>query len=613
MQSPLKRRPAIAFISLVLAQAAGAQQPPIFEGNETVVTAGRIPQRLSDTLRDVIVITARDLENAGQLTLGQVLQLYGGVEMSSNGGPGSASAVFIRGANSAHSLVLVDGMRLQSATTGTTALENIPVSEIDRIEIVPGPVSGLYGSDAIGGVIQVFTRSGRYSPGASMAAAVGSYGTGSLNASLSGAAGDTWYTVAGGWLETTGFSATKPSVPFGQYNPDKDGYRNANFSAKLDHRFMPGQEAGASVLYSKGESHFDSGPDTDPRIEQSLTSYSLHSRNQLTQAWESMLRIGSSRDDSSALNTGFPGDFRTDQDQVLWQNTLRFGTTSVIAGLEYLREDVATSTPYPVTSRTIRSAFAGVTGDYGNHGVQLNVRRDDNSQFGEPTSGSAAYGYRITPEIKLRAAIGKAFHAPSFNDLYYPGFGNPDLKPEQSRSREIGMDYAAGAQRVSATYFDNRITDLISFAFDPSTSSYFPVNVAKARIRGAELSYDARWRGTQVRALLTLQDPKSEDSGRLLQRRAKQHGSITARRDFGPWTFGAELLASGARFDSAGESPASRLHGYAVANVTAARRIADAWSVELRWNNVGDVDYELVQGYNTPGSNVLLTLKWDPK
>ena len=248
----------VACAMLAWMQSAGAQQPPVFEGNETVVTAGRIPQRLSDTLRDVVVITARDIEQSGQLTLGQVLQLYGGVEMTSSGGPGSASSVFIRGANSSHTLVLVDGMRLQSATTGTTALENIPLAQIERIEIVPGPVSGLYGSDAIGGVIQIFTKSGRYSSGAMASAAVGSYGTRSANASLSAGARDTPFTISGGWYDTTGFSATKPSVPFDQYNPDKDGYRNSNFSAKLGHHFRPGQELCASVLYSRGETHYDS-------------------------------------------------------------------------------------------------------------------------------------------------------------------------------------------------------------------------------------------------------------------------------------------------------------------------------------------------------------------
>ncbi len=614
MERSIRRKyPGIALAAALAAHAACAQQDVgVPEGAETVVTAARMAQAAPEALRATTVITRRDIENAGQLTLGEVLQLYGGVELATNGGPGGASAVFIRGANSAHSLVLVDGMRVQSATTGTTAFENLPLAEIERIEIVPGPVSGLYGSDAIGGVIQIFTKGARHAPAPALSAGAGSYGTRSLAATWGGAAGDTTFGVSAGWSRTDGFSATGPTVPFGQFNPDDDGYRNANASAKVEHAFGPGQALGASALYSRGVSRFDSGPDTDPRTEQALSSYAIHSRNRLASHWESLLRVGTSRDDSSTLDAGYPGEFRTDQDQVLWQHTVRLDATSVVAGVEYLRERVATSTDYSVSRRTIRSAFAGMIGEYGSHRVQLDLRRDDNSQYGAPISGSVAYGYRITPEAKVRAAYGKAFHAPSFNDLYYPGFGNPALRPETGRSREVGFDYAAGTRRFAATWFDNRISELIVFAFDPASQSFLPVNVARARIRGLELSASARWRGTRVKAMLTLQDPESEDTGSMLQRRARRHGSLAADRAFGPWTLGAELVASGPRFDSADESPDSRLHGYAVLNLTVVRRLTPAWSAELRWNNVGDTAYERVRGYHTPGSNALLTLRWNP-
>ena len=598
--------------ALALAQAAGAQQPPVYEGGETVVTGGRIPQKLSDALRSVVVITASQIEASGQLTLGEVLQLYGGVEMASNGGPGSPVAIFMRGANSTHTLVMLDGMRLQSATSGTTAFENIPPSQIERIEIVPGPVSGLYGSDAIGGVIQIFTKSGRYSPGASVSAAVGSYGTRSLDASFTGARERTEYAVSAAHVQTDGFSATNPGVPFGQYNPDDDGYRNASLSAKVLHHFDASNELGAAALYSRGSAHFDDGPANDSHTDQGLTTWSIHSRNQLTGAWESLLRVGSSRDDSTSF-AAFPGAFRTDENQALWQNTYRLGGAALVAGAEYLGQEVAASADFTTTKRTIRSIFAGVTGDYGDHGIQANVRRDDNSQFGAPTSGSVAYGYRFAPGARARLAYGKAFHAPTFNDLYYPGFSNPALVPEQSRNREVGLDYEAGTQRIAATYFDNRISDLIVFVFDPVTFEGAPVNLAKARIHGLELSYRGRWLGTWVRAQLTVQDPRSEPDGLLLQRRAKRHASVSATRDTGPWRFGVELYANGERFDSADESPASRMHGYALVNLTAERRLGNDWSIALRWNNVGDTKYELAQGFNTPGSNVLLTVKWTPQ
>jgi vitamin B12 transporter len=609
----LRSAPAILTIAaLAPLDGALAQEPPVTRGSETVVTAGRIVQPLADTLRPVVVIHARDIEQSGQLTLPEVLQQFGGVEIASNGGAGGAASVFMRGANSAHTLVLVDGIRLGSATTGTTAFENIPLAQIERIEIVSGPASSLYGSDAIGGVIQIFTKSGRYSPGATVQAGIGGDATRSLRASASGTAGGTELTVSAGYLATDGFSAGRPTLPFGGYNPDDDPYRNSSFSAKVAHRPDPRHELGASVMHSRGTAHFDSGPGTDDRTEQSLTSAAVHSRNQFTAGWESLLRVGTGRDDSESLETAFPGRFTTRQNQASWQNTLRLGDHSAIAGIEYLAQEVEASTPYDVTRRTVRSAFAGFTGNWGDHALQADVRRDDNSQFGTPGTGSVAYGYRVSPDLRLRAAWGKAFHAPSFNDLYYPGFGNPALAPERSRSGEAGLEWSAAGQRFVATAFDNRISDLIVFVFDPADYSYLPQNIAEARIKGLEMSWEGRLLDSRIRARATWQDPKSRDGGYQLQRRAKQFGSVTASRAFDGWTAGVEVVGSGARYDSSDESADSRMAGYAVANLTLSRALADGWRLEARWNNVFDRDYELAKGYATPGSNLFVAVSWTP-
>ena len=602
-----------ACVAAALAQGVSAQQAPVFPGSETVVTAARLPQRLSDALRNVTVITAQDIEQSGQLTLTQVLQQFGGLEIASNGGHGNASSVFIRGANAAHTLVLVDGVRLQSATLGTTAFENIALAQIERIEIVPGPVSGLYGSDAIGGVIQIFTKSKRSTPAAEVSASLGSYATRSLKGAASTTVGNTDLTLSAGYFETDGFSATKPTISFGRFNPDDDGYRNSSLSGKVAHRLNPGNEIGASVFYSDGEAHFDNGPTTDNRTDQKLSVYSVYSQNQLAEGWQSLVRIGASRDDSASLGAASVDEFKTDQTQATWQNTFALGrNTSLVAGAEYLEQEIATTTDYEATRRTIKSLFAGLNGDYGNHGVQASLRRDDNSQFGAPTTGSIAYGYRITPAVRLRGAYGTAFHAPSFNDLYFPGFGNPDLKPERSRNREVGFDYQGEQQRFTATYFDNRITDLIVFTFDPASGSSRPENVSESRIRGTELAYSGRILDTQLRAKLTVQKPETEPAGFQLQRRAKRHGSVMAARAFGAWRIGAEMVASGERFDSATESAASRMAGYALFNLSVAYALSPEWSIDARWDNVGDKEYELARGFNTPGSNVLVSVKWSP-
>jgi len=280
------------------------------------------------------------------------------------------------------------------------------------------------------------------------------------------------------------------------------------------HRFAGGHEVGASAFVSDGVARFDNGPGSDDRTEQRLSAYSAHVQAQLSPAWRTLLRAGTSRDEAESLDTAFGGRFVTDQAQALWQNTFALGkTAALVAGAEYVRQEIDTTTVYAVTSRRIVSLFAALNLDHGPHAVQASVRRDDNSQFGSPTTGSVAYGYRFTPELRARAAYGTAFHAPSFNDLYFPDFGNPSLRPERSTNREAGLDWESGAHRLSAVYFDNRIRDLVVFVFDPVTFIGLPENLEQARIRGTDLGYAGRLYGTSVRAKLTLQDPVAEPSG----------------------------------------------------------------------------------------------------
>ena len=569
-----------------------------------VVTATRFPQARSQTLQPVTLITAEDIAASGQQTLLDVLQALGGVEVAANGGFGQPSSVFMRGANPGHTLILVDGMRISSATAGTTAVENIPLAQIERIEVVPGEMSSLYGSDAVGGVIQIFTKGGKDTPAGAASVGAGTYGTYSASGSLRRALGDTQLSVNAAYFDTAGFDATRPSLPFAQHNPDRDPYRNASVSAKLAHSVSDLHELGATAFQSQGTTHFDAGPSTDDVNRQTLSAYSVYSRNQVTGIWKSLVRLGESTDDSTLSGT-FPGFFTTRQPQLTWQNDIGIGPGTAIAGLEYVTQHVASDTPYNQTYRSIRSAFAGYAGHLGPHSWQVNLRQDDNSQFGNHGSGLFGYAYSITTALRLRASTGTAFKAPTFNDLYFPGFSNPGLRPERSRSREAGLNYERAGQRFSATYFDNRISDLI--VLDPA---FTPQNLAGARIRGTELAYQAFAGPWQWRARATFQDPIDETTGTLLPRRARQFGSLAVQHARGPWKLGGEILASGARFDTAGEDPATRMHGYALLNLTAAYAINRSTTVRARWNNVFDRDYELAQNFNTAGSNVFVALQY---
>ena len=596
---------ALAAVAAASALAAEPDSADSTTADPVVVTATRTPESLSATIRPVELITSDVIQRSGQDSLTELLQQQANVEVTANGGAGQTSGVFLRGANSSHTLVLLDGIRLNNAAGGTTAFENLPPSQIARVEIVPGPMSSLYGSDALGGVIQLFTQRWPDAPRATGSVGYGSYDTAMVNGGVSAGTENTGFTLSAGYIDTTAFSATNSNEPFGFFNPDDDGYRNTSVSGNLVHRFAPDQELGFNLFYSNGRTHFDSGPTSDDINNQTIGVYSAYSRNRLTPWWQSLVRVGVSQDDL-VIDGSFPGDLDSNQTQATWQNdfTTRFGT--VVAGIELLRQEVGGTTVFAVDERDVYSAFAGYTAELGPHTLSASVRNDDNSQFGSQTTGALGYALRLSPELRLRASAGTAFRAPTFFDLYYPGFRNPDLEPEDGQSWEAGIEYRKGQQRVGATYFQNRITNLIVF----DSATFRPVNLGEASINGVELAYDGVLFGLELQARLTLQHPINDITDKRLPRRADLFGNAGIARSFGPLRVGAEVAGAGARFDSIDESPSSEMDGYVLLNLVATYSIARSWNVELRWNNVLNEQYELAKGYNTPGSNVFLSVQY---
>ena len=509
---------------------AFAEDISTYDLGKLVVTATRTPTPVRELLNDISVITQEDTQRAGQASLPELLRTVPGVEFTSNGGAGTNSSVFIRGANANHTLVLIDGMRINSATTGTTALEKIPLAQIDHIEILRGPGSSLYGSEAIGGVIQIFTKSGTATP---------SFHLGGGNGKL----GETNFNLEVAHESTDSFSAIGDPAS-SSYNSDNDPYRNTSASLKLSHRLNDRHEFGATGFYSNGKGHFDASRIYDSRNNQTLAAYGFYSRNRFLPHWQSQLQIGRSFDDLRSLSTTTWTKFRTDQEQLSWQNDFETGAGRFTLGTEHNWQHVTSTTRYTVTKRNVHSYFTGYQGRFGAHSMQLNARNDDNSQFGSHTTGSAAYGYQFAPAWRASASIGTAFRAPSFNELYFPNYGVATLRPEKAVNKEIGAHYDQGAQHVSLVYFENRITDLIN-------SGSVVSQTQRARITGSTLSYQGRVEAFNVRASTTWQRPIDESNGTLLQRRAKQTASIGFDRPFGAWSAGMDVLASGYRYDRA--------------------------------------------------------------
>ena len=592
---------------LVLSPAARAQitEPPNRLDN-VVITATRTAQPLESTFAQAIIIPRDEIESAGVASLAELLQRKAGLEIRATGGPGQPSGVFIRGANSTHTLVLVDGLRVASSTSGATAFENIPLDLIERIEVVKGPLSSLYGSDAIGGVIQIFTRNAGRSQLTS-ATGFGSDSTAAFNAGFTVTEGKTALTLDAGYQQSKPNSATNPAAF--SYNPDRDPYKNTHALVKFTQTLWQGETIGLTAWQSRGKTHFDDGGGVGPTPvnKQTLSGYQVTSENNFSAEWKSRLIVGQTADDI-VITSQYPGTFKTVQNQASWFNEFKTVTGYMSAGIEWRGEKLTSDTVYDARKRDTASLFAGYLEKLGPSQFEFALRRDEEAQFVRRNTGSVSYGYLLTAGISTYARAGRAFRAPSFNDLYYPGFSNAALKPERSDQAEAGVRLRGTGQqkyRLDVTYFENRIDDLI--VFDPV--SFLPQNLKRARIRGWELQAETRFVGMTVKAALTLQRPQDRDTGNQLRSRAKHFGVLSGARNFGKWDVSADIVASGARFDAGNEAVATRMGGYAVVNANLRYRVDKTWSVELVGQNLANKKYELAQGYNTPSRSIFVSVK----
>lgn len=590
-----------------------AVQPMI--ADETVVTASRILQPQNAVIADTTVITSEEIRRAGAQSLIELLQAQPGVEINNNGGPGKVSGIFLRGTNTDHIVVLIDGMRVNSATTGTTAFENIPLAQIEKIEILRGPASSLYGADAIGGVIQIFTRKGEGAPRFHAGAGYGSYNTKTAEAGVSGSVNDTSFALNVSSLDTDGFSSYRTSGPRFR---DDDGYRNLAFSGSLSHEIAAGHEIGIRLYQSEGHTNFDSrfnATNFSDHANLYQLSYSVYSKNQLATNWFSTLKAGEGIDETESFMEFGRSYFKTRQRQYSWQNdvVLPVGTLTLL--YDKLEQRIETTAGFQTNARDNEAYMIGYVADMGSHSVQANYRSDHNSQFGTNDTGNLGYGYRFNQYWRATASYGTAFKAPSLNDLYFPFFGNPDLQPEKSRNMEASVRYEDDNRNLSFTVYENRIRDLIAI----DLMLFQPFNVNDARIQGMTLAGGQRWANWQLRGNIDVQSPRDENTDEMLVRRANRHASFNLSREWGDWRFGGEMVASSMRYNDAQNT--QRLPGYAIFNLTADYEINSDWKLYARINNLLDKDYTLAYDgdpsaggfvYNTAGTNLFINVRYSP-
>jgi vitamin B12 transporter len=611
--SRLPSRSKLRWLVAPIACAAHAQQAPPVPLPPVVVTAARAPQSLDRLVADVTVIDAEEIARSGAQGLVELLQRQPGVEVTQNGGPGATSGVFLRGANRGQTVLLVDGMRVASASVGAPSFEAVPLDRIERIEILRGPASSLYGADAIGGVIQVFTK--QPASGASLDASAG-YGTYDTRTASTGATlvlGAARLAVSAGGRRSDGFDATDDSASPFVRNPDRDGYQSEDYSARVVFAIAPGHELSAGVQRNRLDAQFDGSPDFDDRTLTTLAIWQVASRNRLAEGWTSHLQLGETRDDSVSRTAYGDFPFLTLQRQLKWQHDVDVPHGVLSVAYERREESIDEDAGFAVTKRTTNAVVGVWQFSLDTHALQVNLRRDDSSQYGGQTTGAIAWGWRFAPEWRVTAGYATAFKAPSFNDLYYPGFSDPDLRPERARNVEAGLRWSGtqGDWRAAAgvTAWHNDVSDLIVFQCDAAFACA-PRNVSDATLAGATIVVGAAWQATSLQFSLDLQDPTDDATGNLLPRRAQRHGALALAHALGPLRLGAEVVASSHRYDDAENR--RRLAGYAIINLTAEWAAGKGVTVLARADNVGDRDYELAAGYATGGARAFIGVRWQP-
>ena len=469
-----------------------------------VTTPLRVPEKAKNVIADTTVITSDEIERAGLSSLPQLLQQQPGIEVTNLGGPGKTSSVNIRGTSSTHSIILIDGLRVGSSTTGTSAIENIPLSQIEKIEIVRGPVSSLYGQDGIGGVIQIFTKKGKKGFHPYVSAGYGRYKTKEVAAGISAGNDSTSFAINLAGINTDAFSAFVPndSKASNTQNIDKDNYKNRSVSSSLSHQFNEEIKIDFQYFLSTGNNMFDNryanfdATYIDYKDKTKQEAYSVMLTGNISDNWESSLRIGKSSDLYSAQQkydndnfeyiAGEVDKYKTSEYQLAWQNNINLDYGSLVLLYDFLKEEIDTTQPYDKNKRTNNGLVVGYNIQHEKHTIQTSLREDFNSQYDNETTGSIGYAYQINPEWRISSSYGTAFVAPSFNYLYWASgtsaLGNPDLKPEKSQNIEASLRYQDSSSSISLTGYQNTIDDFIIYDYISAGNRENTRNINEAKI-----------------------------------------------------------------------------------------------------------------------------------
>lgn len=579
---------------------------------ETVVTATRTETRQNELATAMTVYTRQDIEKLQVRTLPELLKGTPGVDMVQSGGYGKDTNVYLRGTNSDHVLVLIDGIKAGSVTTGTTAFQFIPIDQIERVEITRGPQSSLYGSEAIGGVIQIFTRKGGNSerPNIALEAGGGSYDTYNGSAAVNGKLGKAWYSLGASQFGSQGINALSGVSVANGYNPDRDGYNNTSLNAKTGYRFDNGAELEAFFLRAEGETEIDNSIiGTTEFVNQTLGATA---KGDFTETWRSTLRVGQSVDDADQFRHAgqFYSRFNTTRWNASWLNELALHKDHQLTlGTDYRFDEIDSTTRYAETSRYDVGAFAELHSRiFDRHFLNASLRWDENQAFGDSVTGNFGWRFNWDYGLSAFASFGNAFKAPTFNQLYFPGFGNANLRPEKSTNFEAGFAGRHAWASWELRAYHTNIEDLIVFSGTPFTAR----NIGKAQIDGIEAEISTPIFGWNNKLSMSLMTPKDRQTNARLPRRVTETLSYDVSRSFGDFDIGAAVLAQGERFDNdRNGNPTVRLGSFMTADLRTAYRIDKNWMLSAKLNNMFDKRYQTVNAYNSFGRNFYFSIHYN--
>ena len=582
-----------SFVALSVISAATAHADSVSDQSAIlsplVITATLTPVSVADSLSSVTVIDREEIIAQQAQEISELLAAQPGVDISSNGGYGKTTSIYMRGASSESTKFLLDGIPLYSATSGGAPFENIPTSLIDRLEIVRGPKATLYGADAAGGVIQAFLPQAGDEKQLDISLGGGSFGTTTVDATLSGASDKSQYLLSVGTLKTDGDVVKK-----GQ---EEQGYDNDNILLNLGHDFSNGARVSGLVMNSEGRNHYV-GDENDYQVQVIGLGVSLP----ITEQWDTEIKLSQSRNESTTLSSGDTYDTKTQTAR--WSNTLWAGNHEYVVGAETSADSIDV-TKYQAPDRNNNAVFAQSQFDFGATSLQLNIRQDHNSAYGDSTTGGVAVGYRLDDVHTLRTSYGKAFEAPTFNDLYYPSSGDPTLKATKSETVEVGIRADYSRFYWDAAVFDASYGDMVIWS--NYTGAWAAYNV-DSNVQGVELASGVTLDQWQLRAAFTWLDAKDNDTGFQLPKRAQRSARLSADRLFEKGRVGMTLLGADGRASTLGSD--ETLPGYVTMNLRGSYDFATDWSAELSVKNALDKEYQTAKGYFNPGRGVFLTFNY---